>query len=239
MKKIKNERGVISIIVLASVLLFTTVLLSTYMVISNKIKAQKEIINETRDLYDNGTLEETYGSFFENAQNYIPIYTNEQYLNIATGNPLNINGKYYNFTENDSYMLMSDLEIQENDLPENWIAPETIFIKGDNEGSITYNECIVKIISDGTIIEEYNGEIKLPHQYKKIEYIQSDGNQYIDTGLILGKEFTIKTSFSQTRIISDEQPVISIWNGVSKYFNIFVEKRYKKINFIYRWRPHY
>ena len=82
MKSLKNERGAITIMVLASVLLFTTFLISTYMIVSNKIKSQKEIIDETKKIYQTETAEEAYSSFF--AGYNVPIlpegYTQVEYI---------------------------------------------------------------------------------------------------------------------------------------------------------------
>ena len=82
MKKLKSENGAIAIIVLVSVLFLTMFLISSYMVISNKLKTQKEVIDQTRQIYENYDLAEIYNSFFNNGA--IPIYSKEQYLKIGS-----------------------------------------------------------------------------------------------------------------------------------------------------------
>ena len=61
MKKLKSQNGAIAIIVLVSVLFLTMFLISSYMVISNKLKTQKEVIDQTRQIYENYDLAEMRG----------------------------------------------------------------------------------------------------------------------------------------------------------------------------------
>ena len=107
-KNIKSEKGAITILVLVSVLFFVSFLVSGYMVVSNKIKGQKEIIEQTRKIYETETAEDAYKSFFNN-DSYIPIYTAEQFRKIRSGELVNINGKIYTFGLDKTYVLMNDL----------------------------------------------------------------------------------------------------------------------------------
>ena len=111
MKNLKSEKGAITIIALASVLLITAFLVSTYMVISNKVKTQKDVVAETRKIYENDSAEVAYNSFFSNAS-IIPIYTEEQLLAIGSGDTVFITeagGKYYTFSDDATYLLMNDI----------------------------------------------------------------------------------------------------------------------------------
>ena len=49
MKKLKSEKGAITIIVLVSVLFFVSFLISSYVIIANKVQTQKEIIARIMD----------------------------------------------------------------------------------------------------------------------------------------------------------------------------------------------
>ena len=211
MKSLKNEKGAITIIVLVSVLLFTTFLITSYMIISNKIKSQKEIIEETRKIYETETQEEAYSSFFSSIKT-IPIYTNNQYLSIALGERILINQKYFTFTEDSSYVLMNDLEIEEDDLPQDWTAPEELFDDDENEGNINYNGHIVTVnYNDGTVVA-YNGEFVLPKEYEIAKYIESTGTQYIDTEYITQVGTRMEISFEFNNIEGEQLNGVH-WNS--------------------------
>lgn len=162
MKKIKSQSGAIAVIVLISLLFLTIFLTSSYMIISNKLKIQKDVVEETRQIYENYDLEEIYNSYFNNGQ--IPIYSNNEYLAIGKNEKViipEVGGKYYNFTNSANYILMNDLTINVQDYPdiewETWQAPEYYFENNDYTGKIDYNGHIVTIIrADGTK-QEYSG----------------------------------------------------------------------------------
>lgn len=128
MKKLKSQNGAIAIIVLVSVLFLTMFLISSYMVISNKLKTQKEVIDQTRQIYENYDLAEIYNSFFNNGA--IPIYSNEQYLKIGSNEKVIIpekGGKYYDFVDSANYILMNDLSISSQNIDwKQWKEPEKV-----------------------------------------------------------------------------------------------------------------
>lgn len=128
MKKLKSQNGAIAIIVLVSVLFLTMFLISSYMVISNKLKTQKEVIDQTRQIYENYDLAEIYNSFFNNGA--IPIYSNEQYFKIGSNEKVIIpetGGKYYDFVDSANYILMNDLSINIQDIDwKKWKEPEKV-----------------------------------------------------------------------------------------------------------------
>lgn len=152
MKKLKSQNGAIAIIVLVSVLFLTMFLISSYMVISNKLKTQKDVIDQTRQIYENYDLAEIYNSFFNNG--VIPIYSNDEYLAIGKNERViipELGGKYYDFTDSSNYILMNDLYIKENELPEDWIPPEEFFKSNENKGKMDYNGNNVTVsLSNGT-----------------------------------------------------------------------------------------
>lgn len=110
MRNIKSESGAITILVLVSVLFMLSFLISSYVIIANKVQAQKEIIAQTKSIYENYNLEDIYNSYF--GKNIIPITDKEQLLSIGTGNDKIIDGNYYDFANNKEtvYLLMNDIE---------------------------------------------------------------------------------------------------------------------------------
>lgn len=114
MKSIKKENGAITLITLVTVLFMVSFLISAYILISNKVKTQKDIIDETREIYESkSTMEEVYNSYISEDK-IIPIYNMEQLLDIGTGKTKIINNKYYTFLSNATYILMNDLEYSES-----------------------------------------------------------------------------------------------------------------------------
>ena len=162
MKKFKNENGAITMVVLLSILFMVAFLISSYVIVANKVKTQKEMLEQTRIIYENtASMEEIYNSYFN--EGIIPIYSNKQYLEVGKGNTLEIKevgGKFYKFSDSDTYVLYRDLVIAETELPQNWEAPEYYFMKNNLSGRIDYNGHVVTIIYNDGKEETYNGEIK-------------------------------------------------------------------------------
>ena len=134
MKKLRNEKGAITMITLLTILFMVSFLMTSYTLIANKVKTQKEILAETKAIYEpKSTMEEIYNSF-TTIDNIIPIYTVEQLLSIGNDQKININRKIYTFgnDENTTYLLKNDLEFnaKELKLETDWVPPyeDTNFI---------------------------------------------------------------------------------------------------------------
>ena len=175
MKNIKSEKGAITILVLVSVLFMLSFLISSYVIIANKVQTQKEIIAQTRSIYENYNLEDIYNSYF--GKNIIPITNKEQLLAIGTGTNKIINGSYYNFSNNKEtiYLLMNDIEFtayeEETLKDENgnyyWtpIGERTDLLAGFEGNN---NKIRVKYIDDEN--EEYTVEYSNKENYSEPEY---------------------------------------------------------------------
>jgi hypothetical protein len=154
MKKLKSQNGVITMVTLISMLFLVSFLMSSYVIVANKVKTQKEIVKETEKIYKpTYTMEEIYNSYFS-ADSVIPIYTVEQLLLIGQGNKqVDINGKIYTFTNSSSYALKNNLKIDSNYLgfEEAWIpiAKNTNF-NGNFEGN-----------GNTITVTELDGDIKI------------------------------------------------------------------------------
>lgn len=152
MKKLKSEKGAITIVVLVSVLFFVSFLISSYVIIANKVQTQKEIIAETKKIYEpKSSMEDIYNSYFNNDE-VIPIYTVEQLLSIGEEEKqINIDGKYYTFTNTSSYILKNDLEFNAVDLG---LATDWVPLGSNNstfEGNFEGNGHTIEVTNlDGT-----------------------------------------------------------------------------------------
>ena len=127
MKRLKSNRGAITILVLVTVLFFIAFLISLYIIISNKVQTQKEFISQTRKIYKSDkTMEEIYNSYFSSDE-VIPIYTAQQFRKIidSENNPLKVedaiekvivneeNGKIYEYSAKSVYVLKNDIYLSE------------------------------------------------------------------------------------------------------------------------------
>lgn len=63
---------------------------------------------------------------------------------------------------------------------------------------------------------------RLPLSYQEVEWLESTGNQYIETGMACNKDFTLDIDFSISKTISGENPIASIWQSLYNYWNLFV-----------------
>ena len=171
MKSLKNDKGAITIIVLVSVLFMVAFLISSYVIVANKVKAQKEITEEIKRIYeDDRTMEEIYNSYIDE-DGIIPIYTVEQLLAIGTGEKLNVNGKIYTFSNDAVYLLNNNLEFDVDDWSEvlgentDWVP---IGDKSNFEGDFIgnrYTITVTKIDNTEYIYSEEN-------EYSEIVFLQ-------------------------------------------------------------------
>lgn len=159
MKMLRNEKGAITIIVLVSVLFMVSFLISSYVIIANKVQAQKEVIAETKRIYESDkSMEEIYNSYF-NENGIIPIYTKEQYLEIGKNKIFKINDKYYTFSTIGTYILINGFEFDESELPIGWKEPENLL--KNTPGAVDYNGYKVKVSYENGKEKIYDGRFTL------------------------------------------------------------------------------
>ncbi len=119
MKKLKSENGAIAILVLISLVFLTTFLISSYVIMSNKMQSQRKVISDTKDIYENYDLNQMYESYFDKSRDGLPDNveqleyiesTGTQYIDtgVFPSNNLKINIKACYTNSNSSYMLGSD-----------------------------------------------------------------------------------------------------------------------------------
>ncbi|MBQ6991393.1 MAG: hypothetical protein IJN50_00520 [Clostridia bacterium] len=143
MKKIKEEKGAISILVILTMLFFVSFLVVTYIFVSNKAEIQMEATRQVKDMYEKDA-NEIYNSYFANNEAEtnvtIPIYTVEQLLKIGSNEYIQIKevgGKYYYFSPLATYILMNNLEFESDE----WNIDELKSANFDwNGNTITFNE---------------------------------------------------------------------------------------------------
>ena len=119
MKKLKSENGAIAILVLISLVFLTTFLISSYVIMSNKMQSQRKVISDTKDIYENYDLNQMYESYFDKSRDGLPDNveqleyiesTGTQYIDtgVFPSNNLKINIKVCYTDSNALYMLGSD-----------------------------------------------------------------------------------------------------------------------------------
>ena len=119
MKKLKSENGAIAILVLISLVFLTTFLISSYVIMSNKMQSQRKVISDTKDIYENYDLNQMYESYFDKSRDGLPDNveqleyiesTGTQYIDtgVFPSNNLKINIKACYTNSNSTYMLGSD-----------------------------------------------------------------------------------------------------------------------------------
>lgn len=116
-KPMKSERGAITLVTLATVVFILAFLLSSYVIIMNRLQAQAEIKREIGNVYSNGieNIEEVYQSFFARGTEIVPVTNAEQLLSIGTGRKMAINGKIYEYSPEKTYELKNDIEVNEEE----------------------------------------------------------------------------------------------------------------------------
>lgn len=98
----------------------------------------------------------------------------------------------------------SDNEVGMYDLVNN------VFYTNAGTGSFIKGNDVNRVVSS---IKSQVAYSILPTEYKQLEYIQSDGNQYIDTGVQSSNDIKIDANFSITNLDANRNYVFGIYNN--------------------------
>lgn len=110
----KNENGIISLIVLFIMLFLLIFTLTIYSIISDKEKMQISKDIELEQIYSKNENEIKRNLYAEN-DSIIPIYNVNEFKNIGTGAYSEIKGKIYQCSINKSYELQNNIIVDVNE----------------------------------------------------------------------------------------------------------------------------
>ena len=111
MKNKKNENGAISIFVILSMMFFLVSVLGIFKLISNTNITQSSTLSELKKIYAKEP-DDIYESKIAKQNEEIPIYNEEQFLKIGSGDLVEINGRVYEFGDPDdgyNYVLKDNV----------------------------------------------------------------------------------------------------------------------------------
>lgn len=168
----RNQRGAIALITLATVIFMMAFLLSSFIIISNRLQSQSEIKKETAKTYgvDLDNKEEIYRNYFASETASIPITTVEQLLSIGTNKEFVIDGKIYKYASDRNYILRRNLDFDVEDYREEypnvinqtvvngtsvytWIGVNTLKSKNILSGKFDGQTYKIKILTEGKTVE--------------------------------------------------------------------------------------
>ena len=176
------------------------------------------------DLFNNVLISENINTDFESVKNYVEVL----------GHTWDVD--YYSPSESTTVSggtitpTFADLKELQNDTAVGITLPSditnvnkvTIDFLGNNDVVDIDNEPVKSLSKDAEwIFQCVAGEKgKLPSTYRKLEYIQSSGKQYIDTGVIVKDITEIKVDFQAVTILSGENQYASSWVDYSNHIQI-------------------
>lgn len=109
----RKQRGAITLITLATILLMLAFLISTFTIIMNRRQAQSEVKRKTKEIYESdvGNEEELYNNYFADTSEVIPF--DSIYSSVPTFNSCStvVIGIIYKCTVAASYRLDAELEL--------------------------------------------------------------------------------------------------------------------------------
>lgn len=179
------------------------------------------------DLFNNVLISENINTDFESVKNYVEVL----------GHTWDVD--YYSPSENTTVSggtitpTFADLKELQNDTAVGITLPSditnvdkvTIDFLGNND-VVDIDDKPIKELSKNTewIFQYVAGEKgKLPSTYRKLEYIQSSGKQYIDTGVIVKNITEIKVDFQAVTILSGENQYASSWVNEQNHIQIGIK----------------
>ncbi len=146
MKRLKNEKGSITIYVIITMLFFSVFIMSIYIINSRKFATQLEANADVKSIYEKDGAEKTYVSHFAADDEEIPIYTREQLLSIGSEDRVYIaqEKKIYKFTkEPDKYVLKNNItNLTSQDVSS--LSTKLLYVKNNNEYKLK-NNYLIKI----------------------------------------------------------------------------------------------
>ena len=176
------------------------------------------------DLFNNVLISENINTDFESVKNYVEVL----------GHTWDVD--YYSPSESTTVSggtitpTFADLKELQNDTAVGITLPSditnvdkiTIDFLGNNDVVDIDNEPVKSLSKDTEwIFQCVAGEKgKLPSTYRKLEYIQSSGKQYIDTGVMVKDITEIKVDFQAVTILSGENQYASSWVDYSNHIQI-------------------
>lgn len=176
-------------------------------------------IADTNDITDTIPPSKPEIKIISGEQNEEGIYTTEVAIEIIPGK--------------DSYSRIEKTTYSINDAAEKEITtlPNNVLTIADNG---TYN---IKVrsydrsgnISDNTQIITIQIEYNLPGEYQRLEYIESTGTQYIDTGMKLNQDSTLEINLEITEV-GDYNVFGSRSSASENNFGIIFSKTYDQVD---------
>lgn len=176
------------------------------------------------DLFNNVLISENINTDFESVKNYVEVLGHTWDVDYySPSDKTTVSGGTITPTFADLKELQNDTAVGIT-LPSDIINVDKITINflGSND-VVDIDDEPVKELSKDTewIFQCVAGEKgKLPSTYRKLEYIQSSGKQYIDTGVIVKDITEIKVDFQAVTILSGENQYASSWVDNSNHIQI-------------------
>jgi len=223
----KSEKGVITMVTLITVIFMISFLMSTYAIVANKVKTQKEIVAETKTIYEpKYTMEEIYNSYFSKEKT-IPIYTVEQLLAMGSGQEnVYVNGKYYNFTndENTVYMLMNDLSFSVSDYEQNKIEDTGEYYWTPIGNRIAEYESLTdeELADEGIVSNYFQAKFEGKNNIIEVIYLDENNNEY-------SKEYSTGNNYSDITYIEETEDLLAgtwVFNDLIEWSGLSYDEYY-------------
>ena len=112
-QKLKNEKGVITLYVTITCMFIIITGISAYVLSSNKQQAQLAQLSQIEASYETGITEDDLYKQYVGGE-IIRIFTEEQFLKIASNEDVYIDAKVYSMTANKTYVLQQNWESNSN-----------------------------------------------------------------------------------------------------------------------------
>ncbi len=176
------------------------------------------------DLFNNVLISENINTDFESVKNYVEVLGHTWDVDYySPSDKTTVNGGTITPTFADLKELQNDTAVGIT-LPSDIANVDKITINflGSNDVVDIDDKPIKELAKDEEwIFQCVAGEKgKLPSTYRKLEYIQSSGKQYIDTGVIVKDITEIKVDFQAVTILSGENQYASAWVDYSNHIQI-------------------
>lgn len=155
MKKLKSENGAIAILVLISLVFLTTFLISSYVIMSNKMQSQRKVISDTKDIYENYDLNQMYESYFDKSRDGLPDNVEQLEYIESTGT------QYINTEIIENLNLSCEIKFMFNEFSSSIYGPH--MLSGANIFLL-----VPRRVNNGQVFVHYNnGDVTTSYNWEK------------------------------------------------------------------------
>lgn len=215
----KNDKGLISVFVLLSMLFLLIFVFTIYEIIDNRYKNDEYKNDELSKIYSKN-MNEIHNSLYSREDEIIPIYNLDEFNNIGSGRYMQIKDKIYNCNRSKTYLLKENIII---DLKEDVMVSNY----GFNDYKLYDDTYDIEIVNDNSLYYYYPNEKGDYWQAVVYQKFDDKNKEIVSSNTITDNKFCILDKVEYT----DDNTFLIIWSNTdASMTNVDIQTQKTKPN---------